>query len=1322
MLAVGQTGGSVFGCRWGTFLQKTWWALTILASLFCFSAASVLAQTGGQGALEGTVTDPSGAVVANATVTATNQASNVATTRSTSSAGLYEITPLIPGVYTITVTASGFQTFKQQNIAVNGLNVTGFNAKLALGNASETVTVTDAPPELQTSNASLGAVITNDTYESLPLVMNNQQRDPTAFATLAPGAQGGTRAPVMSGTGNYLAEVYVDGIPTTTANQQGDNRVVSNGIPVESVDQLQVVSSGPSAEYQGAGAIGFTTKSGGDKYHGIILGLVRNTIFDTWGFAGNSATNPAIINGKTVNVPAGKPVEHQYEISASVGGPIPLTRKHGFFFVNYDQFHGRTGVSPALFTVPTARMKQGDFSQLLQTVTINGVATPVGQIYDPLSTATCTAHNVGGAPCRYQYGYGPGAGVGPNGNPVLIGTPNVIPASQISPIAQYLQKFMPDPQLDQVANNVSYSGVSGFDNHEQVAKVDFDMFHGQRLSFFFSHGVRASAGYGANLPLPYTASDSSIISPTIMMLEHSIVINPRMVNQFKYGFSRFPQPVFAPTYNLAPYRAVDAGITGLPPGQASGNFPGISFATNTLYPTGISPWTQGGASDSTHNVVPNAFTIVDNFQWNKGKHSITFGIQTQWLEDNVTSQSSPSGIYTASFSPNSTANFTGTTLNSQYSGYSYASFLLGAVNGGSTSVPLFVEVGGRYHPISPYVQDDWKITPNLTLNLGLRYDYLPPYHEVQDRWSFFNPNATNPLTNSPGALEYAGNRGADISCNCRTPVQTYWKNWGPRLGLEWAVDPKTVFRAGYAIAYSRAGGVGGRAGDATGTGQTGFGSNIVLPAPINTGVAAFPSYYLNNSPAFQSAGLANTNFGGPGYVIPAPSVPSAASLTLGTGNYVSGGKYVTPGGAPAYADPYLSGRAPEFVFYNFGMQRAITNNMTIMANYSGSQSHFIAGATVPGFWSGQIDPAHIARLGSVLASDNATNIMNAQATPANIAIAQAADPSINIPAWYAAAGALSSTATIGRALRPFPQYSAPPSPTWDNIANITYNALQITLAQRSWKGLSYTVNYTYSRNVGDDGSSRSAFFVPAAASSNGLNIPGNNRADRDLTTIDTPQNLNIYGVDKLPFGKGQIGGNNWVVRTLAGGWSLSGIFSYASGNPIQIDGSGCTTPSVGTCMPDLLPLRRNNIRINGGYGGPGVTAANFNQVRYLDPTAFALPQSFPLPACPSTLSASACAARVAITKIGDSPRTGLNLWTPSHYNLDMSVRRSFNISPERYKFEFQADCFNVTNKNTFNFGSSPYTQTWSTASSSNFGELRGYGGRRVWQFGGRINF
>ncbi|HXU20111.1 MAG TPA: TonB-dependent receptor [Verrucomicrobiae bacterium] len=1257
-----------------TCVRKLVFVFILTLGFFVFTSQ---AQTSGQGGLEGTITDSTGAVIPSAAITATNQASGVSTSRQSSSAGAYEIAPLIPGVYTVTVNAKGFQTIRQENIEVNGLTVTGYNAVMTVGRETQTVVVTTAPPQLQTTNATLGGVITNQTYESLPNLMGGQQRDPTAFATLAPGAQSGARAPVMAGTGSYLSEVYLNGIPTTTANMQSDNRLIVNGVPVESVDQMQVMSSSPTAEYQGAGAISFTTKSGGDQYHGTVADFVRNTMFDTWGFTAPYATKRVLVNGVLTTVPAGKPVEHQNELSASLGGPIPWTRHKGFFFVNWDQYHGRNGVSPSLFTVPTALMRQGNFSEL-------GTGT---YIYNPL-TNSCTA-----GVCTRQ----PFAG-------------NIIPSDYISSISLYEQKFLPPPSLPGISNNYLAGGLSGFDNHEFVFKIDYNLTSKQRYSVVASHGVRQSVGYGAQLPLPYTVGDSSVISPTTLIFEHTYVLTPSVVNQFNYGFTRFPQPVQAPTDNLKPYRGgPDVGIGGLPPGQSSGNFPGSSFATSKAFPTAPSQWTENGAADASHNVVPNAFTIVDNLQWTKGKHSITFGLQTQWLEDNVTSQTSPSGIYTQSWNPISTANYNGgANLDSTTTGYSYASFLLGAVNSAGTSVPLFTETAGRYHTWSPYVQDDWKLSPKLTINLGLRWDYLPPYHEDQDRFSFFNPTAINPLTGTPGELQFAGNRGADISCQCKTPVHTYWNNWGPRVGFAWSPIAKTVIRGGFAMSYSRAGGVGGRAGDSTGTGQTGFNSSIILPPAVNTSANAGPSFYLNDSPAFQAAGLANTNFGGPGYSIPAPAGPSAAALTIGTGNYVnSSGKYVSPGGTAAYADPYLSGRAPEFEFYNFGVQRAVTNALTLTANYAGSESHFVAGAGEPGFWSGQLDPAIVAALGSTLATDNTTNILNAPATPANIAIAEAADPNITIPAFYAAAGAVSNSPTIGRALRPFPQYSNPPSVEWDNIANISYNALQISLQQRPWKGLSYTLNYTYSKDIGDDGAVRSAFPVPAADSSNGKPIPGNNRSGRDLTSLDMPHSLNIYGLDELPFGKGHWGGNNFFVRNIVGGWAISGIYTYYSGGPLFITGSGCTAPSQGTCMPDVVP--GVNIRQNGNWGD-GVTGNNLAAISYLNSAAFTLPNAFPLPA-------NATSKAVPITKIGDAPRSSLNVWGPNRFNLDLSIRRTFNIT-ERVKFLFQADCSNVTNSVTFG----GINTTWSPSASSSFGKVTSARGNRDFQFSGRITF
>jgi hypothetical protein len=179
--------------------------LTLMATILTL-APTLHAQTGGQGALQGTVTDQTGALVRNATVTATDQASGVATTRVTSSAGLYIITPLSPDTYTVTVTANGFAVSKQENIVVNGMDVTGYNAKLAIGTAEQTVTVSQAPPALQTENATLGTVIDNATYESLPVLMSggsagaDNGRDPTAFALLSTGTQSATRAPNFGGT------------------------------------------------------------------------------------------------------------------------------------------------------------------------------------------------------------------------------------------------------------------------------------------------------------------------------------------------------------------------------------------------------------------------------------------------------------------------------------------------------------------------------------------------------------------------------------------------------------------------------------------------------------------------------------------------------------------------------------------------------------------------------------------------------------------------------------------------------------------------------------------------------------------------------------------------------------------------------------------------------------------------------------------------------------------------------------------------------------------------------------------------------------------
>jgi hypothetical protein len=1250
-----------------------------MVSLFLFAlcVSPLVAQTGGEAGIQGTVIDATGAAIPNATVTATNNATGVSTTQVTSSAGLYTLSPILPGVYTVTAKASGFSEAVQKNFTIDALRLTGLNLTLAVGQESQEVTVTLAPPALETTNATLGAVLENKTYENLPLQMSGQQRDPTAFATLVPGTVSGSRAPVIGGTGNYLAAVYVDGVPDFTINQQGDNRVVANSIPVEGIDQFQVVTSSPDAEYEGAGLINFTLKSGADKYHGILATYVRARMFDTWSYASKDATftNTA---GQVVSAP--KPDEHQSEIVASGGGPIPFMHHKGFFYVSYDKYHGRAGINPNFLTVPTTLMRQGNFSEL---------SVP---IYDPTTTAACTAAN-NGALCRDQY---PG---------------NQIPTGELSPIALKMQSYLPAVSNSNLVNNF-YGGVpSGYENWETAGRVDYDLTTKQRLSFVGAYGSRTNVPFtvgnsGVVLPLPYTNGGTATIIPLVSDVEHAWQISSHMTNQFKFAFDRFSQPVGSLTSNLSPYRAVaDIGITNLPEGQASDEFPGATFGTTTAYPAAISPWTENGAAGANQTTVPNTYTLLDNFLITNGQHNITIGAQLQWLEDNVAGQTGYSGIYTVPYNANSTANFGAgsTTLNTTDTGFAYASYLLGAASPSGIAIQSVSETGGRYHDISPYVEDNWKVTPKLTVNIGLRWDYFPPFHEAQDRWSFLNPSLTNAVTGNSGELQFAGDHGGPgVSCGCRTPVQTWFKNFGPRISLAYSATPTMVIRAGYALVYSIGGGVGGRGGAGTGTGATGFNVSANSPAEITSGIGAGPSYYLNNSANFATDGLGNTAYGGPGYVLPTPTTPSAATQTLETGNYVnSAGTFVTPG-AVSFADPYLSGRAPEFGMYNVGVQQALSNSLTLTLNYAGTQSHFLlaSGANGRGFWAGQLDPKYLLALGAVADSTGKAPLLGALATPANVAIAKANLPGYTLP--YPTISAPTTEATIAQTLLAFPQYSGV-SDTWGNVANISYNALEATLAQRPWHGLSYSLNYTWSANIGDDGTYRGGYNLPAGSVSGTTKSFAQNRIDRSRTLTDTPQNIAMYGVWDLPFGKGHIGNDNFLARTLASGWELSTIYRFSSGVPLVITYGGCNSPDGGTCEPDFNPNFTGSVRENGKMRSFGV--------QYINPNAFK---------APATISTN---LTTNYNLIGNVTRTApFDLRQPSYWDDDVSLRRSFNITPSRMRFIAEVDCLNVANHPTL----TGLTAAWGapgTAAGNAFGTLTGaQANQRDFQFAGRLTF
>ena len=552
-------------------------AILALAIILGWSSAPAAAQTAGEGSVQGTVADPSGAVIPNANIKITNNATGMAIVRSSTSAGFFSISPVLPGTYTMAVSAAGFKTLVQKDLVVNAMQVRTFDPVLSVGTAAETVTVTSAPPVLNTADASIGMTVENTTYASLPIQMNNAQRDPTAFAMLTPGAQtanNGGRLPIVGGTGSYLGQLYLDGMPAETVSQQGDNRLVSQAVSLDAVDQFQVLTSTPPAEYMGAGAENFTMKSGGLKYHGQVSEFFRNTYFDSWSFTAKAATTKNVL-GQTI--PAPKPAEHQNELSMTFGGTVPFTHNKLFFFVAYDKFHSTRGANYTLYTIPTPLMAQGNFTELNGSpgtgVTGSGANNPA-IIYDP------TTNNCVGSTCtRTAFSYN--------------GTNNVIPPGQISPIAKMMASFLPAPTNPNSLTNNYFGGVpSGFDNHVIDYRVDFDLSAKHRISTVGTLGtVNYLNNYGSGgtcptcygfLPLPYTGGDLANIYPKNFIVEDAYTITPNVVNQLKAGFTRFFQNIHNATENVQHVfahhhgnhePAPGAGGTGVP-GRAIRQLPG----------------------------------------------------------------------------------------------------------------------------------------------------------------------------------------------------------------------------------------------------------------------------------------------------------------------------------------------------------------------------------------------------------------------------------------------------------------------------------------------------------------------------------------------------------------------------------------------------------------------------------------------------------------------------------------------------------------------------------------------------------------------------
>jgi hypothetical protein len=389
-----------------------------------------------------------------------------------------------------------------------------------------------------------------------------------------------------------------------------------------------------------------------------------------------------------------------------------------------------------------------------------------------------------------------------------------------------------------------------------------------------------------------------------------------------------------------------------------------------------------------------------------------------------------------------------------------------------------------------------------------------------------------------------------------------------------------------------------------------------------------------------------------------------------------------------YDDPYFGGRAPMYTFWNLGIERSLTRDITLNINYVGDEAHHTwdSGAqNARGYWNNEPNPLYRALLGAVNGTNSkgsTVSILTAPATTANVAIMNAAVPGLPNPAFFIAASNAApsnSNLTIAQMLTAFPQYSGLQD-GWGGafVENYSYEAIQATVSQRTAHGLAFNFNFTFSKNIGDDGNFRSGWNIPASAIDGHAQAWKQDRIDRSWTTTSAPFILNTYAVYQLPFGKGKIGANNWLVTQLAGGWTISGVYQYSSGGPFGVTWSsggqcanGYTTLNAYTCMPSLTPGYSGRPRINGKFGsGPnGYVFANASNIKYLDINAFSQP---------ANISTTANSAQYLI---GNAPRTAAyGIRNPGNQTNNLSIRRAFPFLHEKMAFILQADCSNFLNK------------------------------------------
>lgn len=1029
-------------------------------------AHAAFGQTGG--VITGVISDPAGAVVPNAPIEAKNSETGVVESAATSATGNYVLRDLPAGTYEINATVPGFKRYVRPGVTVQQLQTTRVDVILEIGASNESVTVTDIAPLLRTESGDVSHNVTTTQVDDLPMGQIGSVRVTTQAVLTIPGVNGGLTSISINGTPAASERIRIDGLDATYTL---GNAYYSFGAPsVDSVQEVAIQTSNFAAEYgQTSGAVlSYTMKSGTNQFHG--------SAYDYWV---NEVLNSAGAYSHT------DPKTRKNDFGGTIGGPVRIPKIYNgkdktFFFFSFESLPTTTTTSNNLLTVPTTQYQAGNFSAAMAATGNKVLGTdPLGRpiiqnaIYDP-----DTQRTVNGLLIRDPF---PG---------------NIIPMSRLDPVALRVQALIPQPKgpfASQLINNYENPYTVKASDYIPSFKIDHSINSSMKLSYAYGVVHIATPGPPTNTSEDGFPTLLSAFVPTHWVttsnrLNYDQTLKPTLLLHLgaSYVGSSLSMPSAVTGYNATtgigltgPFTPLAFPIFGAPAGLGGSST--LLGANNTGGSSALGASTGIGGTQDTLEEKTN---FNANVTWVKNNHNFKFGGEAAiegYPNSNIINTN---GNY--AFSAAETGlpylNATGPAGTNGTIGLPYASFLLGLVDSYNVAEPAIAKLGK--HSVAFFAQDSWKVTRTLTVEYGLRYDFATASKEQYGRFGTFDPTVPNTQDGGiPGGVTY----GATCGCNGNF-AHNYPFGFGPRLSLAYQLNSKTVVRAGGALVYNGTPDTGILARSVTSVNQvysTAFGQ---APMTLATGV---PLTYSQ---------IAYPNFSASHY--PVVAVPG------------------TPGAAPGYWIDSNGGRPSRSTQWSVGVQREITPNLTVEANYVGNR----------GVWW----PVSTAG-----ANFNANTPQSLLADGLDITTA-AARAILAAPIGSAAAGPFQDklpypgfplTATVAQSLRPFPQFTNSPVAEWAPLGDTWYDALQIRGVQRLSHGLVVSANFTWSKTLqnGVESAENDVF---------------NRSQNKYLSSLDRPlvTNINVaYTVPAPAFTQ------NRILRYALSGWQTGALLTYASG-------------------------------------------------------------------------------------------------------------------------------------------------------------------------------